>query len=166
MSLIQVVDDFNEPIGSAPKSKVNDEGLSHRIVHVLIFNKKGELLLHQRGKNLHYLPLHWCTSAGGYVDAGETYAVAATRELKEELGVDAALEEVASYLYYDETRKTKKFTKLYKGIYNNLFNPSEHEVEKVEFFTLEKALELANNSHEKVHPELKRALSEYNALLK
>lgn len=165
MSLIQVVDDFNEPIGSAPKSKVNDEGLSHRIVHILLFNKKGELLLHQRGKNLRYLPLHWCTSAGGYVDAGETYLIAASRELKEELGVDAALEEVASYLYYDEKRKTKKFTKLYKCVYNDSFNPSPHEVEKVEFFTLEKALELIEKN-EKVHPELKRALDEYVKILK
>lgn len=58
MPLIQVVNEFNEPIGSAPKAQVNDEGLHHRIVHILVFNDKNEILLHQRGKNLHYLPLY------------------------------------------------------------------------------------------------------------
>ena len=159
MSLVQVVDDFNEPTGSAKKSKVNDEGLPHRIVHVLIFNSKGELLLHQRGKNLHFLPLHWCTSAGGYVDAGEKYAEAALRELKEELGVTCELKEIASYLYLKGS--TKKFTKLYTGTYDGVFNPSEREVEKTQIFTLAEAEELANNSSEKVHPELKRAIEEY-----
>ena len=56
------------------------------IVHVCVFNRKGQLLIQRRsGEKLLWAGL-WDVSAAGGVDAGETSRQAAEREFREELG--------------------------------------------------------------------------------
>ena len=94
--MFDVVDENNTVIGQAPRGEVHAKGLRHRAVHVFVFNKHGEIWLQQRShlKDVH--PLDWDSSAAGHLDVGETYAAAATRELKEELGIEAATRCIAS----------------------------------------------------------------------
>lgn len=56
------------------------------VVHLCIFNSKGELLIQQRALNKSMFPGVWDLSAGGHVLSGETTKEAAMRETKEELG--------------------------------------------------------------------------------
>ncbi len=93
--MFSIVDETNRVIGQAPRGEVHAKGLRHRAVHVFVFNKHGELWLQQRShlKDVH--PLGWDSSAAGHLDVGESYAAAAERELKEELGIDSVTECIA-----------------------------------------------------------------------
>ena len=64
-----------------------------RIAVVLVFNTKGEIILQQVAFTKKKDAGKWSYSAAGHVDAGEDYPTAALRELKEELGIDAEIEE-------------------------------------------------------------------------
>ncbi|MCL2396432.1 MAG: NUDIX domain-containing protein [Defluviitaleaceae bacterium] len=57
------------------------------VAMVLIFNTAGQMLIQQRAGHLRWAPGKWTMTAGGLVESGETSAVAAGRELCEELGI-------------------------------------------------------------------------------
>ncbi len=57
------------------------------IVHTLITNDKGEILILQRSKTDDVLPEYW-DIPGGTLEDGEDPAVGAIRETKEETGID------------------------------------------------------------------------------
>ena len=63
------------------------EGLYHVVVHVCIFNSAGEMLIQKRSHLKKAWSGLWDFSLGGAVQAGETSAQAAQRELLEELGL-------------------------------------------------------------------------------
>ena len=58
----------------------------HMVVHVCIFNSKGEMLIQQR-QNTKKWPLLWDLTSGGHVTTGEDSRSSAFRELEEEVGV-------------------------------------------------------------------------------
>lgn len=85
--LFDVVDEQDQVTGRATRAEVHRLGWLHRAVHVMVFNKRGEVLLQQRSalKDVH--PGLWDSSVSGHLDAGEDYAAAAVRELDEEMGI-------------------------------------------------------------------------------
>ena len=67
------------------------------VVRVIIFNSAGDkILVQQRVKSKSAFPEKWDFSAAGGVLAGESLAEAASRELFEELGVQADFSDVPS----------------------------------------------------------------------
>ena len=85
---IDLYDKNRIPTGMAVQrgSKLPDE--TYRIVvHVCIFNSKGEMLIQQRQSTKKVFPDMWDLSAGGQVESGETSDMAAQREVYEELGL-------------------------------------------------------------------------------
>jgi 16S rRNA (adenine1518-N6/adenine1519-N6)-dimethyltransferase len=102
--MFDVVDDRDQVVGTATRAEVHARQLRHRAVHVLVFNKRGDLLLQQRSalKDLH--PNVWDSSVSGHLDAGEDYYAAAVREMAEEMGiVDGEPEEIARLTAGPET---------------------------------------------------------------
>lgn len=83
-----VVDRNDAVIGRATRREVHAQGLRHRAVHVLVFNRAGELFLQKRSRNKDTAPGMWDSSASGHVDAGEDYDGCARRELGEEIGLE------------------------------------------------------------------------------
>ena len=57
------------------------------VMHVCIFNSKGEMLIQQRQPFKTTWPGLWDLSIGGHIEAGETSQDSAARELWEELGI-------------------------------------------------------------------------------
>jgi isopentenyl-diphosphate delta-isomerase type 1 len=84
--LFDVVDLDDRVTGQAPRREVHAQNLLHRAVHVLIHDINGHLFLQRRSPAKDTFPGCWDSSCSGHVDAGEDYAVAARRELGEELG--------------------------------------------------------------------------------
>ena len=70
MEYIDVVNDRDEVVGEVSRKDLYKKALLHRIVHVLVFNKKEELALQLRSDKMSYRPLYWSTSAGGHVQKG------------------------------------------------------------------------------------------------
>jgi isopentenyldiphosphate isomerase len=85
-----VVNDRDEVIGRKPRSEVHRCKLNHRAVHVLVFNRRGELFLQKRSMRKDCFPGKWDSSASGHLNCDETYDACAVRELGEELSLSLA----------------------------------------------------------------------------
>ena len=90
MEIREPVDLFDE--NRAPLGKIAERrgerapGEYQSIVHVCIFNSRGQLLIQKRSCEKRTWPELWDVSAAGGVDAGESSRQAACRECREELG--------------------------------------------------------------------------------
>ena len=88
--LFDVVDAQDQVLRQATRAEVHEQGLMHRAVHILVFNKNRDCLLQKRSMLKDRHPGVWDSSAAGHLDAGEDYETAARRELQEELGIEGA----------------------------------------------------------------------------
>ena len=68
------------------------EGLYRLVVHVCVFSPEGRMLIQRRQPFKHGWSGMWDVSVGGHADAGESSAMAAQREIWEELGLPVSLE--------------------------------------------------------------------------
>jgi isopentenyldiphosphate isomerase len=85
--LFDVVDAKDRVVRQAPRRDVHAQGWLHRAVHVLVFNRAGEVFLQKRSMAKDMSPGLWDSSCSGHLDAGEDYDAAAWRELQEEIGL-------------------------------------------------------------------------------
>lgn len=88
--VFDVVNERDQVIGRNLRAEVHRLGLMHRAVHVLIFNRVGQVYLQKRSMYKDRNPGVWDSSSSGHVDAGEDYLPCAVREIGEELGVAPA----------------------------------------------------------------------------
>ena len=63
------------------------EGRYHMVVHVVIFNTRGEMLIQQRQPFKEGWPNMWDVTVGGSAVAGDNSRTAAQREVQEEIGL-------------------------------------------------------------------------------
>jgi 16S rRNA (adenine1518-N6/adenine1519-N6)-dimethyltransferase len=127
-----VVDQKDCLLSNAPRSKVHGDNLLHRAVHILVFNRAGEVFLQKRSRWKDRHPLLWDSSAAGHVNAGEEYDAAATRELEEELGIKVALQKVVKLPASEGTGQ--EFIWLYRAEHSGAFKLDRGEIETGGFF--------------------------------
>jgi isopentenyl-diphosphate delta-isomerase len=95
-----LVDERDRVIGSASKRACHTgRGRRHRAYLVMIFNRRGELLLARRHARKWLWPGVWDGTVAGHVEKGETYATAARRRVFEELGVRPRLRRTDKFAY-------------------------------------------------------------------
>ncbi len=87
---VDLVSKNDEPLFSTTLEECKRKGLLHRSVAIFLKNSRNEILLQQRSFSDDWLPGKWTVSSTGHVKAGELPSSASVRELKEELGIDAA----------------------------------------------------------------------------
>ena len=89
MEIFDLYDCARRPLGRTMIRGTKTPANCYRlVVHVCIFNPKGEMLIQQRQSFKDGWPNMWDVSVGGSVIAGETSQDGARRELLEELGLD------------------------------------------------------------------------------
>src|SRR3546814_13756089 len=99
--LIAWVDKDDNLLGSLVRSDLRERGLIGRGSYIMLFNSAGELCVHRRTLSKAIYPGFWDVAAGGMVQASETYAESATRELAEELGVSGVELTAHDHFYFD-----------------------------------------------------------------
>ncbi|GAB4167989.1 MAG: hypothetical protein Kow00108_00810 [Calditrichia bacterium] len=83
-----LVDAEGKIVGRAPRALVHgNPDLLHPVVHLHVFNSKGELFLQKRSEKKAIQPGKWDTAVGGHVMVNETIEQALLRETQEEIGV-------------------------------------------------------------------------------
>jgi isopentenyldiphosphate isomerase len=106
--IFPIVDEEGNTIGKAPRSVCHDgkSMLLHPVVHLHLFNTKGELFLQKRSHSKDIQPGKWDTSVGGHVDLGEKTEIALFREAFEELGLtDFEPEFIGRYVWKSSREK-------------------------------------------------------------
>jgi isopentenyldiphosphate isomerase len=131
---LEIVNEQGEVIGVALRSEIHgNPSLLHRVVHVLVFNKDGSLLLQKRSMNKDVAPGRWDTSVGGHVGIGEDISLSSKREMHEELGISGHEPEyLYSYIHRNhyETEHVATFRCRYEG--EIFFN--REEIDEVRFW--------------------------------
>jgi isopentenyl-diphosphate delta-isomerase len=95
-----LVDSDDRETGTSTKSACHDgAGVLHRAFSVFVFNRHGELLIHQRHPSKRLWPNFWSNSCCSHPRAGEDVDVAVHRRLEQELGLTADLHYVYKFEY-------------------------------------------------------------------
>lgn len=131
---IDVVDDRDRVIGSARRDEVLRRRLGFRVVHVFVFNSKGELLLQRLPATARH-PGTWGSSVAGYLFKGETYERAAKRRLQQELGIDPPPLHRAGVTTMDDSGSLKHIT-LFHAHHDGPFRPDLDAIADLTFFGL------------------------------
>lgn len=133
--LIAVADENDETISTHLRGTPMKANRYPMIAAVLLFNSKGNLILQKIASHKKWGGL-WTYSAAGHVDAGEDYIIAAQRELKEEMGIDAEIEkEVAAFPVIREGKKIA-YHHIFVAHSDSKIIPDEKEVAEIREISL------------------------------
>lgn len=160
---LNIIDEDNNIVGEDSRENIHRKGLLHREIHVWIYNKKGEILLQKRSMTKDTYPGLLDASVDGHLDLNDDYDKAAIREFEEEIGIKISKNDLT---YITKIRK-KSYDKI-TGMTNNVIravyayeydNEQEIKLEKgeadsLEFWPLEKILNLSEEDREKFIPAI------------
>lgn len=135
--LIEIVDREGNTIGVVKRAEAHgNPALLHKVVHLLVTNHKGDILLQKRSIHKDVAPGLWDTSVGGHIDVGETIEQALKRESLEELGIDhCELSFLYSYIHSNPYESELVYT--YKTTYEGPFRYNTDEIEEIRFWSIE-----------------------------
>ena len=132
-----IVDENDKVIGKATRKEChNGSHLLHPVVHLHVFNSKGELYLQHRSKEKDIQPDKWDTSVGGHVDFGETIEQALRREVSEELGIQDFIPKQICTYRFDSSRESE-MVHTFTTIYDGEINPDPIEISEGRFWKIE-----------------------------
>lgn len=97
-----LVDENDNKLGEIEKFEAHKKGLLHRAFSVFIFNSKVELLLQKRAKEKYHSGGLWTNTCCSHPKPNEDIKEGAKKRLKEEMGIEADLKEVYSFVYKTE----------------------------------------------------------------
>lgn len=123
--MFPIVDEDGNITGAATRGEChNGSKLLHPVVHLHVFNSKGELYLQKRPEWKDIQPGKWDTSVGGHIDLGENVEMALRREAREELGIeDFTPQLLGQYVFESDREKELVFS--HKTVYDGLLVPSK-----------------------------------------
>ena len=127
-----MVDENDKVIGTELRSVVHEKSLLHRAVHILVFNKAGELLLQKRSAWKDRELSKWDSSAAGHLEPGESYADGAARETAEELGIRCELTPIGKIRACSNTGQ--EFVEVFTARHDGPFILPPSEIQDADFF--------------------------------
>ena len=160
-----IVDENGKPTGETVERKTaHSEGIRHRTAHVWIVRKSdegAEVLLQKRAMNKDSFPGRYDTSSAGHIQAGDEPEESAIRELHEELGIKASVDDLQFVDTFVIQYEKEFYGKMFKDseiafvyVYTKPVNIDEltlqkEELDGVEWFNLEYVYEECRKHNQK-----------------
>lgn len=139
---LPVVDENGNIIGAVTRGHAHDGSkILHPVVHLHVFNSKGDIYLQHRPEWKDIQPDKWDTAVGGHVDLGENVSQALKREVSEELGITDFVPECLGH-YVFESKREKELVYVHRCTYDGAIRPSKDELNGGRFWSRE---EVAQN---------------------
>ena len=140
---IVLVDQNDNPIGTAEKIQAHREGLCHRAFSVFIYREHPQiaLLLQQRAEEKYHSAGLWTNTCCSHPRPHEDIIKAGQRRLLEEMGIESSLTSVGKFHYVADF--TNGLTEneidyvLAGTLENAVFHPNPHEVQAYRWITLD-----------------------------
>jgi isopentenyldiphosphate isomerase len=133
--ILEIIDFRGNVIGYEPRKKIHgDPSLPHRVVHVLVTNGKGDILLQKRSQKKDVAPGKWDTSVGGHVGIGEDLLSSSKREMLEELGI-TGYEPEFLYSYIHSNEYETEMVTTFHCTCEHGFSFNEEEIDDLRFWS-------------------------------
>ncbi len=135
--LFPIVDDSGNVLGKATRGEChNGSRLLHPVVHLHVFNSRGEVYLQRRPEWKDIQPGKWDTAVGGHLDYGETPEEALRREVSEELGItDFTPKHIGHYVF--DSKRECELVYVNSTVYDGEIHPSLEELDGGRFWTMD-----------------------------
>ncbi len=157
MEILEIFDKNNKLIGKERRDIIHSSGFFHRTVSIFLFNSKGEMLLQKRSAKKDVCPLAWDLSAAEHLKPSESYAGAASRCLKEELGIEADAVRIRDVHlqkneYHNGKIKDYEFVELYKTVHDGKINIDKNEVSESRFLDIKHVHKMMRSNKKQFTP--------------
>ena len=138
--MLPLVDEQGNIIGAATRGECHDGTKRlHPVVHLHVYNGRGEVYLQKRPDWKTIQPGKWDTAVGGHIDLGENIELALKREAGEELGIEDFIpEQVAKYVFESEVERELIF--VFKTVYDGEIRPTD-ELDGGRFWPMDELVE-------------------------
>ena len=133
------VDRQDQLLGSLPRAQLRERGLIGRGTYILLFNSAGDLCVHQRTLSKAIYPGYWDVAAGGMVQADESYAQSAARELEEELGVGGVALTAHEQFFFDQP-DNRLWCAVFSAVWDGPLTLQPEEVLQARFIPVDQVL--------------------------
>lgn len=135
--IFPIVDEEGNVKGSATRGECHSGSkLLHPVVHLHVFNSRGDIYLQRRPDWKDIQPGKWDTAVGGHVDYCETPEEALYREVHEELGITDFLPEFVDKYVFDSLRE-RELVYVNRTVYDGEIHPSADELDGGRFWTMD-----------------------------
>ena len=134
-----LVNGKDEAIGTMGKMEAHRKGELHRAFSIFLFDKDDRLLLQQRAVGKYHSPGLWTNTCCSHPRPNEYVITAATRRLKEEMGMEAELEHRFSFIYKADVGNDlieHELDHVFFGHVSGSIRPHPQEVQHHRYITL------------------------------
>jgi len=140
MEKVILVDVNDNQIGLMEKMEAHEKALLHRAFSVFVFNSKGEMLLQKRAATKYHCAGMWANTCCSHQREHESDLDAATRRLKEEMGIETPLYKTFSFIYkaeLDNNLTEHEFDHVFFGESNQTPKINTEEVEAYRYISMD-----------------------------
>jgi isopentenyl-diphosphate delta-isomerase len=165
---VVLVDEMDRPIGTEGKLAAHVAGALHRAFSVFVFNTTGNLLLQRRARAKYHSGGFWANTCCGHPRPGETVHAAATRRLREEMGLRCQLRALTAFRYRADVGSglvEHEYDHILVGHFDGAPAPDPAEVEDWRWVPLSELTGEIEDHAERFAPWFSPALGELRAHL-
>ena len=148
---VVLVNENDEVLGTMEKLRAHEEGVLHRAFSVIIFNSKGEMLIHKRASDKYHCGGLWTNACCSHPRLNEDPKYGAERRLKEEMGFTTNVNFIGSFIYkvkFENGLTEHEFDHMFCGHFDEKPEPNKDEVEAWKFISVDQLLKDVENQPE------------------
>ncbi|TLX73642.1 NUDIX domain-containing protein [Labilibacter sediminis] len=133
---LPILNEDGKVTGKMPRSIAhNGSKIPHPVVHMQVFNNKGELYLQKRAAHKLIQPNKWDTAVGGHVAADESVELSLQREASEEIGLsDFSVQPFKQYFWESDIEREMVFA--FVTTTDKQLKPDPSEVSEGKYWSL------------------------------
>jgi isopentenyl-diphosphate Delta-isomerase len=164
-----LVDEHDVQTGTMEKMEVHQKALLHRAFSIFVFNSKGEILLHRRASKKYHSGGLWTNACCSHPKPGEEILSAASRRLKEEMGIITSLQKAFDFTYkaiLENGLTEHEYDHVFVGIYDGDILPDKEEVSDYCFKSMDEIKDSILTHPQKYTPWFKIAFPKVEEYLK
>jgi isopentenyl-diphosphate delta-isomerase len=137
---VTLVDQQDRTIGTIEKIKAHRDALLHRACSVVLFNDRGQMLLQKRNPAKYHSGGLWSNTCCTHPRPGESPVEAASRRLREEMGIETDLRFAFDFVYrsdFGDGLIEHEFDHVFVGRAEGPPHPNAEEVSDWRWATIE-----------------------------